>query len=325
MDKGFFVRWGKRITLFIGLFLLILLISFSEPELLLEYISQINVIYFIFAVLLSLVGTAFRTERWRILVGRKEGLPFLRSLYWYFAGFFWGSLTPGRVAELYRVKWLLSRKIPFAHATASVLMDRLFDLLAMAIAAFASFALLALTGGDISYRDSSIGYGPGLVSDIELGYFVSGFILIFIALFVTLKSPLGRKFLETIWNKLKEIGKVLISYSGEVLWVSAGWTLVAMAFFLLERWILSKAVGIDVPALYIFACIFGAALLSLLPITIQGVGTRDIMFVVMLGIVEVPKEQALVFSSIILVIILLHAVLGYMATLIVRDDSKQEK
>lgn len=97
-------------------------------------LSRLSLLQFIVLLGLSLVNYVFRGSRWHVMA-RKIGLPTtLPQDLRHFIGGFAMSVTPGRVGELIRMRWIKRETGWAVERTAPlVLMDRAGDLAAMAI------------------------------------------------------------------------------------------------------------------------------------------------------------------------------------------------
>ena len=93
---------------------------------------------------LSLVNYLFRAARWHLFT-RALGLPlsFAENLRHYFAGFAM-SVTPGRLGELIRMRWIRRETgWPFERTAPLMLVDRASDLASMALILAVAAALAA--------------------------------------------------------------------------------------------------------------------------------------------------------------------------------------
>jgi uncharacterized membrane protein YbhN (UPF0104 family) len=87
------------------------------------------------AALLSLVNYLLRIVRWRSYLARLgRALTWWFSALTYVAGFAF-TLSPGKVGELARARYYQPRGIPVAEVAAAVFVERLVDLLAVAVLA----------------------------------------------------------------------------------------------------------------------------------------------------------------------------------------------
>jgi uncharacterized membrane protein YbhN (UPF0104 family) len=79
---------------------------------------------------------------------------------------------------------------------------------------------------------------------------------------------------------------------------------------------LAKGIGLKVPFIYFAVSVTIAGLLTLIPVSFYGIGTRDAALLLLFAPFLIPKEQVIVFSSLILAITLLTALIGLACWLI---------
>ena len=77
-------------------------------------------------------------------------------------------------------------------------------------------------------------------------------------------------------------------------------TLFSWVFYYLEMYIFTKALGLEISFLNITAIVSVTALVALIPITIAGIGTRDAALVLLFSQLNLSKESAIAFSSLLL-------------------------
>ncbi len=257
-----------------------------------------------FALLgLSLVNYLARSLRWH-LFARKLGLNtgLLQDLR-HFIGGFAMSVTPGRVGELVRMRWIRRETgWSFERTAPLMLADRASDLAAMGvllaltlalstkgIAFGAPVAALALTGAVIVTR-------PGLLNALaSLGYRTVG--------------RLGRLFV-----RVRRAARSLAAFSTPAVMAASallgalGWMAEGYAFHLLLVWMGADIGLAKATAIFIFSALAGG--LTGAP---GGVGGAEAAMVALLALEGVPMEVSLPATAIIRVTTLWFAIgLGLM-------------
>ena len=127
----------------IGLFGLAAATGWEETK---EQLAKLSASQLLILLVLSLVNYLFRAGRWQIFA-RRLGLStsLLQSVRHFFGGFAM-SVTPGRIGELIRMRWLQRETgWPVERTAPLALMDRASDLAAMALLLAGGIALS--TGG----------------------------------------------------------------------------------------------------------------------------------------------------------------------------------
>ena len=81
-------------------------------------------------------------------------------------------------------------------------------------------------------------------------------------------------------------------------------------------YILAKGVGLNIPFLYFAISVTIAGFITLIPISVSGIGTRDAALILLFTPFLIPKEQIIVFSALILLMSLFTAFVGLICWLI---------
>ncbi len=261
-------------------------------------LARISGLEFLALLALSLVNYLFRGLRWH-LFARRLGLPtgLVQDLR-HFLGGFAMSVTPGRVGELVRMRWLRRETgWPFERTAPLVLMDRAADLASMALILGISlaFATVGIAGGlpvaALALAGAIVATRPKLLALLAtLGYRGTG------------RAP-------RLFARLRRAARSLGQFSHPavlapaILLGLAGWAAEGYAFDLLLGWLgadigLSKAV-----AIFVFATLAGG--LTGAP---GGVGGAEAAMIALLAMEGVPFEVSLPATAIIRVTTLWFAI-----------------
>jgi uncharacterized protein (TIRG00374 family) len=249
--------------------------------------------------------------RWnRIMQEMGIGLDYRTAAGLYTVGLFYGATTPGQAGDLLKALYVRDRGHPLAPATLSVVLDRLFDLLIMAVLATVGvFALGALLPSRELQGAVVVLMGLGLAA---------------LTVFLVARGP--REWVLTValprvaprlkttldrWNSELRTLTLRPSLVAELMLLSLG-----SAFFtFLRLWLLFLALGLTAVPLYV---VIGAsaliAVLQVLPISIAGVGVRDAVLIAILLPYGYRAEDALTLSALFLLINLEHIVVGFLFT-----------
>lgn len=260
--------------------------------------SRLSFLQFIVLLGLSLVNYVLRGSRWHVMA-RKIGLPTtLTQDLRHFIGGFAMSVTPGRVGELIRMRWI-RRETGWAveRSAPLVLMDRAGDLAAMAI-------ILAL---GLSFGAGGIAFGlpvaiaallvafvatrPRLLAGAaEFAYRLTGF---FPRLMVRVRRAAGS--LAAFSDPKTVIITLALGLTG---WIAEGY-----AFHLLLLW-MGADIGFWMAAtIFTFSTLAGG--LTGAP---GGVGGAEAAMVALLSMQGVPLETSLPATAIIRVTTLWFAI-----------------
>ncbi|MEM9425188.1 MAG: lysylphosphatidylglycerol synthase transmembrane domain-containing protein [Pseudomonadota bacterium] len=249
---------------------------------------------------LSLVNYACRGVRWHIFATRLGlNTGFGQNLR-HFLGGFAMSVTPGRVGELVRMRWLRRETgWSFERTAPLVLVDRAADLAAMAILLALALALSAsgMTGGVpvviLAIAAAIVATRPRLLRLVgDFGH------------------VLTRRTFPRLFARVRRAANSLSAFKGPSLLVIAGalgligWMAEAYAFHLLLMW-LGADIGLwKATAIFIFATLAGG--LTGAP---GGLGGAEAAMVALLALDGVPLEVAVPATLVIRVTTLWFAIL----------------
>lgn len=255
---------------------------------------------FLILLLLSLLNYGCRGMRWHLFATRLGLATSLPQNLLHFLGGFAMSVTPGRVGELVRMRWLRRETgWSFERTAPLVLVDRAADLGAMAILLALALALSAsgMTGGVpvaiLAIVGAVVATRPKLLRGVAgLGHILT------------------RRTFPRLFARIRRAALSLRAFSGPTVLLAAGlfgvvgWFAEGYAFHLLLGWLgvdigLWSAVGI-----FIFATLAGG--LTGAP---GGLGGAEAAMVALLALDGVPLEVAVPATLVIRVTTLWFAIL----------------
>lgn len=247
---------------------------------LLNVLRDANEIGVIAAFLILVLGMyTAKALRWHFLV-RSTGLtPTFRDSWKLFhIGIFLGSITPANLGEFGRVAYLRKQGLHGGTGTAIVLLDRLADVVMMGSIGVAGIGLL--------FGTTAFAAAVGVAA---LG------IIAFFALWKT-----SRKLRTNIpWlDFLSTLSRppLLATY---VLTTVLAWTI-----YFAWTIVLARAVGIEADISVMVSALTLTGIISLLPISPSGLGTRDATLLFLFAPFGIPASQTVALSSLMFVLIL---------------------
>lgn len=298
-------RWWPTIRLLVSVALLAFVISRLDLGRAAEILSTARVELIGLAVLVGLAGRFFAALRWYILLRALESdIPYRGVLRLSFIGMFLHFLPAGSLAsEVARVYGLNRTTSDLAGSLASVLVDRMLGL--------AALVTVALVG--LAFAPPGV---PPLLSDLAW----VGFVLVTAAGFLivnrTARRALDRLFarvgLEATRRRLSTFNTridVMRSRPAHMGW-SVVAALVSTAFRILPAWLVAIALGIDVSLLQLFIIIPLIYLAAQVPISVGGLGVREVGWVALLRLIEVPAADAIVMSLLLATLIFVVSLPG---------------
>ncbi len=265
---------------------------------LVEGVRDANPLYLILAFLCNLAVVFLSAHRWRLLLFAQQILlGFKRVLTIYFVGFFFNNFLPAGVGlDLTRAFYAARDSGKRAESLASVIVERVLGFLGLLF-----FALLAL----LFFLQHAEGMRFFL---FILGG--TGLLLIFTHLF--LRRELVGKFTRLLdrlrFLRLGERFKKL--YNSIYLYRDkrrASWEAIAHSFLLqgllvLDNYFVGLSLGLDIPPLYYIAYIPIICIISMVPISINGLGVREGSYVLLFSRAGLMRFQALSLSLVFFLI-----------------------
>ncbi len=296
----------KRYSFLFGLVLFVIILLKLNPAEIFKNVKEINPWSLLLASLLLLPMLIVKTYCWNY-IKRKQGINYSLkdSFLMYCSGVYIGFLTPGRVGEAVKALYLKKDGHSLGKSLTSIFLDRLSDLVFLsAFACLGSLFFLALLKK-------------------QFLIFILSLVILTGLFFITLKTKLARRFLNKIFiafipTKYQESFKInfqdfindlkiynLKGYSVIMFITALSWFV-----YFLQMYILAQGVGIHVSPYYLSVAVTIVGLVTIIPVSISGIGTRDAALVIFLSPLLVPKEQIIVFSTLILLVSLFAVLIG---------------
>jgi len=303
-----YLRWGIRL---IGPALLLLFLWRSDWSRLMASFGSINPWPVLLSLALMPVFIAVKAWRWNLLMNElgMQSPTLGYSMALYTIGLYLGGLTPGQSGDFIKAWYLKERGQPLAPALFSIVLDRLFDFLIMAL-----LALLAL----IEFLDLL----PRLA---QIATIVFAAIVFTLTPLLMARSPrewVIARALPLLPNRVRDAiarwGDQLGALSlrpallGKLLLASVG----SATSTIVRIYVLFLALSLtNIPLLAIISSTALIAILQALPISFAGIGVRDAILVLVLGRYGYATEQALTLSALFLLINIEHIVVGFLLSL----------
>jgi glycosyltransferase 2 family protein len=268
--------------------------------------------WFVAAIAIGVVATAVMALRWHLLLvarGRRDP-----GLWWLFETYsialLLGQILPTAVGgDAVRAIDLARRTGARAEAVSSVLVDRVVGLAALGALAAGG----ALAGGSGIGRGTAVGLGLGVVAVTALAA---------AALFSRRLQPLLRRFAPLaarlhVEAPLRALYQALHAYRGHpgaLAWVfvlgvgAQGLRAVSIGF-------LARGMGLDLGFATLLVLCPVLFLVTVVPVSLNGIGLREATFVVVLGGAGVAREDAFALGLAYFAVSVITSALGGVALL----------
>ena len=303
-----YARWAIRL---IGPALLIIFLWRSDFSQLAAGLSQIRIAPLLLSLALFLPFVAIKAWRWNALM-TELGMqpPTLRtSMALYMIGLYLGGTTPGQSGDFIKAWYLRERGQALAPALFSIVLDRLFDFVIMALLALLSLVAFL----DILPQSAQIAT-------------VAFAVIVFLAT-PALMARGPREWLFGILARIApaRLRPALERWRGQFSELSlrpapAAKLMLASVLSatstMLRIYLLFQALPLErVSVLTIVSSTALIAILQALPISFSGIGVRDAILIAVLARYGYPSELALILSALFLLLNIEHIILGFLVSL----------
>ncbi len=299
-NRSFFFK------LFVSVSIFGFLLFFTEPATILHSILSISPLIYLSATCLFLLSYGVNAIKWHLLLPR---IKFMRLLKFNFIGAFYSLILPGQVSGEIAKTWRLAKgKKGAEEIAASVIVDRITGLIGLSILTFA--------GAILSRQDLATvilipaGISVVLLSTLTLFLqvpFVFNAAQYLIRLTMSPIAYLHRQMPKAMLliEHLRHYSNAPLSLLASILLGTLFQAILILLIFLLSTHL---DMGIEI---YDIAWILGIiSILTFLPISISGIGVRELGFVGLLGLFGVDFTLAFTLSLLLFSLQILGAMIG---------------
>jgi uncharacterized membrane protein YbhN (UPF0104 family) len=272
-------------------------ISKAHPDDLLTAFLDLSFYAWAIAFLMYLASQVISSIRWYFLAHALDFTgPWSIYLKYYFVGMYFNLFLPTSVGGDVLKMHFISRGEPKKlKATYSLLADRLFGLAAMLL----------------------LGAGAVLIGQGILPHYFEHLLCVagicIIALLLGL--PMAYKLLDSIWPEFgKRLAVLLVFWEKpKTLFAALSLSLVLQALGMGAVALLANDMGLNPPVAFYFAAFPMVAILTILPISFNGIGIREGGFIYFLGLKGISAEKALTLSLSFFAIQIVASLIGGLA------------
>ena len=291
----------------ISLGLLAFLLYEADSLGLAQILSELDWIWFLFAYLMIWGTFLVHTLRWQwLLRGEGTRVSFLPLLSYYMIGFMFGQFLPTSIGgDAVRALYVARFGLGKSRSLAIVLLGRLIGTLALA----ALMIPCALYNEPVIERLS--------VSSSTLLFWTMLLMIALVGAYFFLSSSLARNHFLSRVTRLDKFATTFARYRGRYFVLAMAFlvSLLHQTMMLCLHFFASRAVGIDLNFTTVAFFAILVSLLTLLPVSVNGIGLREGGFAYLLGTVGIPLHTALSFSLVVYALLILMAAGGGIAFL----------
>lgn len=293
------MKWDKWLP-FIGILLFVYIVLRIGPEKIWSSFLSSNYFYILLAILFFIPMLIFQVWKWDYILKKQNiHLNFFYLLKLQMISLFYGSVTPGRLGSLIKIPYLCRKtKKPASECSSSVIIDRLFDFTAVALFAAIGAVLFLRKFVGFFYFTLLVFLGFLLAIIIFTNKKTSKVILKIIFKFLIPEKLKGKarmsftRFYESLPSIIKLVPAFILTL---VVW----FTIYTQAYFV------ALAFSVRVPYFYFITTFAVVTLISLIPITVSGIGTREVALLTLLSPYHATPENIVGFSILFSIVCLI--------------------
>lgn len=273
-----------KITISLGLLVLLFKAYDLDPKAIEDAIASINIYWFLLSCLSAILVLGMKSMRWKLLL-REKGVcfPLKRAFQSYMAAYALGTITPGRLGELVKVYNVRKHAdASFYSAFMTTMSDRIFDLLILVACAIAF-----IVNNSLYHGHASIILASTLAISIILYYLIA---IVTIKLFRLLN--LNR------YKLLNVVHDLMADTIGKKSMIPLILTIISYLLYFVGTWMVFRSLDVSIGVSDTGMIISIVGLVLLLPISFAGFGSREITLVFVLSFYNVLPEIAILFSLI---------------------------
>ena len=288
----------------IGPAVVIAAIYWAGPTKVWAVLSKTDLKLVAFAITLAIPLAFIKGIRWKTLLHSYDiDITLRESTSMYTIGMILSAVTPGRIGDMVKIVLLIKKGCSIGKSIACNILDRLFDVVFVLLAGYAGMCYF-------SNRFAAQLHVINIISVVVL-------VLLFV---IILKRHLIKKLAtKLIPTQYRPAARESWNEITSVFWKNGKGRLLLLAFWTIVFWLTQfyavylcgLSLGLDIPFIYLSACATVATVLSLLPITVAGVGTRDTVFILLLGQIGIARQESLALSTLALAVFLFNCVIFY--------------
>ncbi len=305
---------AQRITLraLVGALVVVLLLARADIPALVDSLAQVRLGYAVLAFAVLLLGLAVNAYRWQLFlqpIGLAQHVSELLRLT--FVGTFFNAFLPtGFGGDAYKSLRLRGEADSMAPPLATVFLDRLVGLVGL--------ALLALMGSALQLAAGDHGRVTVVASLLSFGVLGAWGLALWLCPWWADKDETASR----IASRIRAFARAFATAGREpraILWGTVVGSASALLLVLVFA-LLAAALDLSVPAAAFPAIVLITSLMTILPLTINGLGFREAATVWCLAAYGVGHDEALAFALLVLAATLASSAVGGIVYVVARGS-----
>ncbi len=269
-----------------------------------EILGQARLGWVLLALALGVPAILTKAVRWwSLLRSQAIALSLWDTLSLYCIGLFGGFVTPGQLGDFVKAYYLRRGGQSLTKSLSSVLYDRLFDVLV--------FLLFGLAGAAVIFGvafQTVVWALLGAAALLGLGRIRGPLLERGARLY---RHSLRPRLSATVQSRVAEFAAVSQDvFQKRLFGKLLLYSVAAMALYLLRVYLLARALGMEIGPVDLLAGVAVVQVITLVPVSVADIGTRDGGLILLLGRFGVAQEMALSLSLLILLLAVENGLIG---------------
>ncbi len=285
----------KKYLKFLGIIIFVFILLKIDLSELIRVLSQIRIFFFVCALALVFPLMFIKSFRWNVLL-KSQGISYqLYETYMvYMSSLYFGFITPGRLGEFIKAFYIKQDKdVSVSRGMSSVLVDRMFDMY-----------ILLLVGTFGLWKFNVLG-------KLDLTYLFLLILIVLLPLFLlnkrVMKKPVSllyrialiKKYEDRIKNSFNDFYNGVNKLINRGLILAFLLTCLSYLLFFFQCYLLLNSLDISIDFLDITLIMGVSNLISLIPLSISGLGTRDAVLIFFFSLLGFNPELAVSYAFLV--------------------------
>ena len=285
----------KNLLPLIGIALFVYIIFTTGPSKIVSSFQEVNKVhifyYLLLAILIFIPITLLQTLKWFLILKKQNIiLPFIYLIKLQIISTYYSSITPGKLGSFIKVSYIKNKtNKSFGEAFSSVLADKILDLITLCILSLIGSLLLVEYSSQILFKILI----PIIILCFIIFFFIgkkrSSFILLFVYKFLIphkLKSKAKESF-NLFYDTIPKIKHLTPPFLLTIL----VWVLIYT-----QTYIIALSFNIKIPYYYFIPIFAISTVVTLIPVTIAGLGTRELTLITLFKLFLIKPEKVVSMS-----------------------------
>jgi uncharacterized protein (TIRG00374 family) len=303
------MKLSSFIPLIVSAIIIVIAASQLQIDKLWGALIQVDPIFLLAGLALWVGIVLLKTTKWMLVVRAMNGrVTAASSFEALMVGLFVGVMTPGRIGDFVRAAYVKDQ-LSWGKGIMAVVLDRAMDILSLlvlgligiiGISQFANMTIISSTQAGILLLMAVIGTYIALNKRVMKKTIYPLLMRFVPANMAQLLTRVGKEFYGSVPLLKQNVGFI----------VAAGiMTIISWFFSITFGFVIMQGLHLPVEWMVALLAVPVLALVEILPVSVVGIGTRELAAIIILGVFDVAPEQAVVFS-------LLYFILGYVPSFI---------